>query len=299
MALGAYEKYNTEDLMIIPIGLNYTNSLEFRSELLVDTGDPILLKDYLGAYRENPRKAILQITREIQKQLKERVIHIDKDEDADWINMLLKINRNDQLVRFWPSNLTNENKLLREEVGIADKANSMSVEEKKQIAQNIGQYQQALKGHGLTDKGLSQHQTYKWSDLLFLVMTFPLFLPGFLTNYIPFYFGKKVADAKVKRPEFHLSIRLGVCLAVYTVQFLLLIIVTVAMAIYFANPYLAMLVLAVPFLGYFSVNYQDIYKRWRAVLKAHQIDRKELEQLKQKRKAILQQIKGEMLKVEV
>ncbi|MEM8909507.1 MAG: 1-acyl-sn-glycerol-3-phosphate acyltransferase, partial [Bacteroidota bacterium] len=47
MAFGAYEKYGNEDIEIVPVGLNYTDCVQFRSELMVEVGTPIAIKDYL------------------------------------------------------------------------------------------------------------------------------------------------------------------------------------------------------------------------------------------------------------
>ena len=66
MAFGAIEEYGELDILIIPVGVNYTDSNRFRSEVMIELGDTISIKDLMPVYRENPRKAIKQLTDAIE-----------------------------------------------------------------------------------------------------------------------------------------------------------------------------------------------------------------------------------------
>ena len=70
MAFGAYDAYGQEDTLIVPVGVNYTDSDRFRSYAMIEYGEAIALKDYLELYREDERKAIKQLTDEIQKRMR-------------------------------------------------------------------------------------------------------------------------------------------------------------------------------------------------------------------------------------
>ncbi|NNE28232.1 MAG: hypothetical protein HKN16_01255, partial [Saprospiraceae bacterium] len=80
MLFGAYDTYGRKDMVVVPVGINYTNSDEFRSEVMVDFGHPIPLREYLPLYQENPRKAINKMTAEISDGMRQRIIHVEKGE---------------------------------------------------------------------------------------------------------------------------------------------------------------------------------------------------------------------------
>lgn len=286
MAFGTYEKYGDEDIEIVPVGMNYTDSVRFRAELYAEVGTPIAIKDYLPTYKENPRRAILQVTREIQRQLDERVIHIQNPEDDEWIDRLLLLHRNDWLTDFWPQYST-DSSLLRSEVSLAKNASELEESQKLTLAKKVNGYFEELEREGITDRGLAQSHQSGLRNTLFLVLTFPIFLIGYMTNFLPFLVAKKVADQTVKRLEFHSSIRLGVCLAVYLIQFILLFAIVASVSVFmFGKGLWVLLLLLIPFLGYFAVFYQDVQQRWSEARKVGQMDQATREVLVKKREAL-------------
>ena len=60
IALGAEAKYNFElDLSIVPIGLNYSNPHNFKSDVFVNIGKPIKVSDYKDIYLKDPKEGVL------------------------------------------------------------------------------------------------------------------------------------------------------------------------------------------------------------------------------------------------
>ncbi|MFT7605622.1 MAG: glycerol-3-phosphate O-acyltransferase/dihydroxyacetone phosphate acyltransferase, partial [Saprospiraceae bacterium] len=81
IALSAENKHNFNlGITIIPIGLNYTAPLEFRSEVLVNVGAPIKLSDYQEVYNEDPFQAAKQLTADLQYQVESLVFHTEIEE---------------------------------------------------------------------------------------------------------------------------------------------------------------------------------------------------------------------------
>jgi len=86
------------NLKIIPIGINYSKHTKFRSDLLVNYGEPIMAKDYLNTYHENPNKAYTQLSKEISVRIKQLITNIESADnyaaiEKTWINER-KINDN-------------------------------------------------------------------------------------------------------------------------------------------------------------------------------------------------------------
>ena len=50
MAFGAFEKHGDLDLQVVPVGVNYSDSNKFRSEVMVEFGKALPLKDYLNIH---------------------------------------------------------------------------------------------------------------------------------------------------------------------------------------------------------------------------------------------------------
>ncbi|HHL53108.1 MAG TPA: hypothetical protein ENJ39_06995, partial [Flammeovirgaceae bacterium] len=100
----------TLDLKIVPIGLTYSKHTRFRSDLLVNYGEPISIKDYLEVYRQNPNKAHLELVRDIEKRLEPLMVNIADREHYEeieqaWIsrhqeydNMLTELTHDRQLI---------------------------------------------------------------------------------------------------------------------------------------------------------------------------------------------------------
>ncbi|MEM9823859.1 MAG: 1-acyl-sn-glycerol-3-phosphate acyltransferase [Bacteroidota bacterium] len=267
MAFGTYEKYGNEDILIIPVGLNYTDSVRFRSEMMVSVGTPIAIADYMEVYNENPRKAVLQITREIQRQLKERVVHIADPADDAWVDQLLLLNRNERLRSSWPP-VVDDDQLLREEVKLAQQANAMEGRLKQEQSESIQAYFKRLGQLKITDRGMVQPEQYRLANTMFLLAACPFFFIGYLSNWLPFTLARRIAEKKVKRPEFHSSVRLGACLAVYCFQFIVFIMLAVLIAWMWKNVLPIVVLMSTPLFGFFAVHYQDIYQRWNEARKA-------------------------------
>lgn len=111
IALSALEKADfSSSLKIIPVGVNYSKHTGFRSDLLVNWGEPILVNDYKDLFEENPNKAFNSLTNRIDEVLRPLIVDIsDKEnyqeiEDA-WIarrelkdNMLEELHNDQQIV---------------------------------------------------------------------------------------------------------------------------------------------------------------------------------------------------------
>ncbi len=268
MAFGVYEKHGNENVQIVPVGVNYSDSNQMRSVLMANAGEPILIKDYLEAYKENPRKAILQITRKIDAQLKERVIHISDSADDVWVNQVLEIQRNNLESTLLPAFVDSDD-LRKKEMALTQHLNAKTAEEKATLKSDTTNYFQKIKKKGYTDQGIAQPQHGNLMTSIFLLIGLVPALLGSITNFIPFTLAKKIATDKVKQIEFFSSVRLGAYLGIYIIQYLFLLILSFLVG----KIWLWIAVLATPFLGYFAVLYFDKLGLWKEARKVTEEDR--------------------------
>jgi 1-acyl-sn-glycerol-3-phosphate acyltransferase len=80
IALG-YELEHPGQLALIPVGLSFEARKSFRSRVLVAFGEPIRPAAYLGAYREDPVKAVDALTRDLQWAMEAQVVNVERIDD--------------------------------------------------------------------------------------------------------------------------------------------------------------------------------------------------------------------------
>jgi 1-acyl-sn-glycerol-3-phosphate acyltransferase len=81
LALG-WESEHPSTLTLVPVGLTFEARKSFRGLVLVSVGLPIPVTSYLGAYREDPVKAVDALTRDLQWAMEAEVVHVDRLDDA-------------------------------------------------------------------------------------------------------------------------------------------------------------------------------------------------------------------------
>ena len=84
IAVKAVEE-GAENLMVVPVGLNYAHKERFRSGVSVQVGRPIKVKDWLENSQEEGRKAIRALTNEVATRLKSVIVHL---EEPNWEPLL-------------------------------------------------------------------------------------------------------------------------------------------------------------------------------------------------------------------
>jgi 1-acyl-sn-glycerol-3-phosphate acyltransferase len=91
----------TGNLKIVPVGLQYEDHNRFRSELLINFGEPIKVSDYKDIYQTDPIQATAQIIGDVNRELGDLIINIQQTDRHDEIKAVIKrrINREDDLLK--------------------------------------------------------------------------------------------------------------------------------------------------------------------------------------------------------
>jgi glycerol-3-phosphate O-acyltransferase/dihydroxyacetone phosphate acyltransferase len=92
IALG-YEAEHPGDLRMIPVGLSFEARKSFRSRVLVTFGEPIHPAAYLGAYREDPVKAVDALTRDLQWAMEHQVVNVERLDDQRLVGAIEELYR--------------------------------------------------------------------------------------------------------------------------------------------------------------------------------------------------------------
>lgn len=202
------------DIKIIPVGLDYSNYENFRSTLMVNFGKPISVSDFYDRYKETPVKGYNQLKDELWNKLKLLMVHIESEEYYHLNNELREIYRNKMAKYLSLPNSQQPNKLKTDQALIevlakceADKPSLLS-----SLWESVTDYNEKLKSMRLNtemvEKG-SVSMGRLWLNAAFLFISFPIFLYGFINNFVPYWIPNKISR-KVKDQQFHSSFKFGI-----------------------------------------------------------------------------------------
>lgn len=292
LAIGSIEKYGRDlDIQIVPVGINYTHHKLFRKEVMVRYGKPIPLSDYYDTLDKNKARAIKAINRDVKDAMHEHIVHIAQDSEIDTVDKYHQIFRNQfkfsplPVVKHTPQRLDGE-------IAIANKINDMAAHDKENYqatTEKVNAYFEKLAAYGLDDLGVAD--TYKnnlWRGI-WLLLTLPIMLVGYIGNYLPARIAKWLADTKTDGEVFYTTTYFVGGVLLYTIYFILLsIILGITLG---WKGLLAVVVIGVS--GCLMLMRKEFFRVWRAKAKFNAFKRKNktaAEELQKQRQALVQEL---------
>ena len=215
IAFAAQEEYGEKPFVkIIPVGLDFGDYVKQNASLFVNFGKPIEVSDYWKQYEEAAPRAINAAKKDLIDTLMPRMIHIASEEFYETFHDLRTI----------------FNDTMREHLGIfgnklsdrfaADKemiARLEAVEAgedaspMRSLASKVERYMAGLKELNIRDWVVRDRGYCPGKTLvrrLLLMLTFPFFVFGFLTNALPFWLPVYLVR-NIKDRQFHSSVKAG------------------------------------------------------------------------------------------
>jgi len=226
MAFSYLEQGGHDDLKILPIGVTYSRPSKFRGDVYYYIGEPILVKDLYEEYLQQPAQTIIKLTTLIEERMKPLVptlLHKENDLVVEQLQPILK----KQFIETGKLNYNNLEDQQQYWEFIIGKLNSMTAaqpEEMIKIRAQVDSYSKQLSGLQLRD-----HLVYNASvnksmlspfHFILLVIGFPVYAIGKILNFIPYYYGKRIADKTCKDIEFHAAVNFGAGTFIWLVTFL-------------------------------------------------------------------------------
>jgi glycerol-3-phosphate O-acyltransferase/dihydroxyacetone phosphate acyltransferase len=268
IALGAEEKNDFKlGLTVIPIGLNYSNPHIFKGDVLVNFGKPILVSDYQEAFIKDPREAVLQLTERIKKDLEKQTVVIENEQLEKTIKHIETLYR---------SSLRQENST--REKGTQDFRLSQDIvravhyfaehEPKvvKDFERKITAYIKELRQSHLRDSQIrsSSIGLDVIRRIAYFSIGFPLFLFGYIFNFIPFKLTAFISFKIKAREDFVGAVNIAVGLFIFLIVYIIQGIIIAS----FSNTILAVIFcLSFYPVGFFTVDYIKTYYRFRGSIK--------------------------------
>ncbi|MBK7343077.1 MAG: 1-acyl-sn-glycerol-3-phosphate acyltransferase [Saprospiraceae bacterium] len=207
IGFGAMEEFGLTDVMIQPIGVNYTYADRARKEIMVDVAEPFSLAEYLEGYRAEPQQTLERVTAQIASLLKERVVHIQQRTDEPLAEQILQLVRNhaDQILPV----VRRDRQPLLAECRAMDVLNALSHVEKTAFSEKSGSYFGALEQVGLPDETVARDHEWTIRERISSPLILSLFAIIWPLHWPPIQLGRWITHKTVRIIEFRSSVLLG------------------------------------------------------------------------------------------
>lgn len=305
IAFQAMEEMEEEDkdVLIVPIGLNYSDHLKLRADMLLIYGKPLHVKDYYDAFKENDRKALIQLRNDLAEAMQDLIIHIKPQEYYEAIEGLRTI-ASDYLLEKYPSEKKDQyHRFLAEKEMIAriEAGLSSGEIEGEELKEEVESYFKGLEELNIRDH-VVKNQPYNMLGLslkgLGLLLSSPAFLWGYLNHALVYHFSINTTRKMFRDDHFHSSVMFLMAFFLYPIAYLIQAGIVWALTDWrWALAYLVTL----PFFGNFALVFSRWFKKWRGKWKFQALFNKgdqRVRELVQKRTSIFGKLKGWMKKNE-
>jgi glycerol-3-phosphate O-acyltransferase/dihydroxyacetone phosphate acyltransferase len=257
IALGTEARHDFKlGLKLVCVGTNYFDPSSFRSDVLLNVAPPINVADYADRYRQNPDAAADALTEEITQRLTRRLVisrAADDDELAQQVERTFgdHLNPDDD-----PTTLYDNFQLSRTLLDAVAWFEQHDPSRLAALRPALSTYLSSLTAHGLGDQDLDQSQRpgARLADFLTLVLGFPVWVFGLITNYLPYKIPSQVARRATKETEFIAAIMLGVGIVTFPLAYA---VEAAAVQHWLTHDWrlTALFLLSLPFAGFYALGY--------------------------------------------
>lgn len=288
-----------KDVLVLPIGLNYSDAKKFRSKLFINFGDPISIKKYEELYKQDKVKAINEFTKMLEQEMTKLIIVIKNKEHDELVEGITEL-----YLHYWMKDeqydLKNIEKQFYVRKDIAEMVNyfdSQNITLLESLKKTIIPYRKNLQKLDLRDHLLRPEIINKMNignfllDFIIIWFGIPIYLIGLLMNYPPYFISKDFADKKVKNVEFYASIYLNMSMLLWVLYYgIQLLVIALAFRSWI---FLGIYALMVPLTGVIVLKFYPTMKkilgRWR-LMRMVRKERKTIEDLINERTPIINEI---------
>ncbi|MBW6491431.1 MAG: 1-acyl-sn-glycerol-3-phosphate acyltransferase [Lentimicrobium sp.] len=198
------------EILIVPIGIDYTHYSRAGTDLLLIYGKPIPVSEFYHLYQENPQKAILQLRDRLSEAISALMIDVRQDRFyktymrlAEMIDTISSLNpRKKRIERFYET---------REFFKKMDTITTDDIEWTQKLKQDSDAYFILLKRNGLKEK-LMHKRIPKLAGLivsfLLSLILLPIHIFGMVFNYLPYKL-PVILTKKVRDKQFLSSLHYG------------------------------------------------------------------------------------------
>jgi hypothetical protein len=182
-------------VQIIPVGLNYTNAIKFRSDVSTRFGQPIHLTDFRDVYVRNEKEAVHLVTEQIETALSKLTINLQNLEMQEIVEALEKIYKQELTVDLGleTDNKENDFSVTKGLINAVEWYYENEPSKVNEFKRMLNLYQRLLNRLQIKDEFLdpaSSRVTFweRIKAILYIIIMFPVYLYGLINNVIPYKF---------------------------------------------------------------------------------------------------------------
>ena len=212
VAFMAEERNNfTLGVLVIPVGIYFSRYNTFRSVAHVRYGTPIEVQKFAEMYRENEQKAQIALRDEIAMQLHNLAINISNLKLYNMYESLRTLFVKQCIKQFKLGKLTQLNSFRADKITIAaiERYETENIDGLLQLNQLTERFELLKKQYRLSNQSIEKpklNMIRLIASSLLLLVTIPVFLYGFINNFIG-YIIPKILVLKIKDKQFHSSVK--------------------------------------------------------------------------------------------
>jgi 1-acyl-sn-glycerol-3-phosphate acyltransferase len=214
IGIKAQEKYKDKPFVKIqPVGFDVGHYVKQNQPLLIQYGKPIELSEYWEQYQENNARGINAMKARLREEMLPLMINIESDEFYECIMDLKAIFNADmrELMGITGEKHIDRFKADKELISRLYVVIEKDPEPLRELAKKVERYVSGMKEQRVRDWVVRDHGYPLARSLwryLTLILTFPVFLAGFIPNALPYLLpGHLVRN--VKDRQFHSSLKAG------------------------------------------------------------------------------------------
>ena len=257
------------NMQVVPIGIDYSDYADYKTELLINFGKPISVSDYVESYKENSAIAINQMKKQLAKSLIPLMVHIKSETYYDLYNELREIYKLEMAKKMgFPS--AKQPYKLQADQALIKHLESFEEEHPNDMdafQEVVIRYRDTIQKHKLSYSIVHKKTCpvlHLLAESLLFIIASPVFFLGWLLNYLPFGFSFWV-ERQFKDKQFRSSVKFVVSMFIWPLfHFLETLVVwflfkewTIILGFFIAMPILGILARA------YWVSYSQFLKAWR------------------------------------
>ncbi|GAB3635351.1 hypothetical protein GCM10027422_09410 [Hymenobacter arcticus] len=288
IALGTEARHDFKlGLQLVCVGTNYFDPSHFRSDVLLNVAAPIEVSTYAARYHEDPDAAADELTEEIRLRLTRRLVISRAAEDDQLAQQVERtfgdhLNPDDD-----PTTLYDNFQLSRTLLDAVAWFEQHDPNRLAALRSTLSTYLADLGKYKLDDDALDQSQRpgTRLADYLNLVLGFPVWLYGLITNYVPYKIPSAVADRATKETEFIAAIMLGVGIVTFPLTYA----AEAAAVQHWTHDWrlTTLFLISLPLAGFYALGYWQTLSARLKRLRVRRLPAATLAQLQGQRTAIL------------
>jgi 1-acyl-sn-glycerol-3-phosphate acyltransferase len=264
MAMQAQEEYGSSSMVkIIPVGIEYSSTNKFRSNVMVRYGKAIELSDFYDLYIENPARAFKQMQDFLMEKMREGMIDISNEQFYSEIERLRVLYLPQAVQRLGLDFRNAEHRLLAQQKIIAtlQEYGQTNHDEMSALCLAVRRYLTIVQKYDLRD-WVIKRQPYSLASLLgrsmFALAGIPFWILGMLFNYLPYKLSA-FASRNIKDPQFVSSVQFVAGLVLFPLyHFIMIVLMVVFIPCIWGKIIMPLLILP---LGVFAFRYYISMKK--------------------------------------